>query len=127
MEPSQTHDFDLRVRHAFFAEGRNIGKRDTMLELAREASLDLSRFVQLFDSDESQAFVLAEAKLGKERFRVRGTPTIMLSNGTRLRLAMAFPHMRGRKIVAVDHLPCHGEGCLEATRILFEQALKRAA
>jgi regulator of nucleoside diphosphate kinase len=45
MEPSQTHDFDLRVRQAFFAEGRNIGKRDTMLELAREASLDRSVIV----------------------------------------------------------------------------------
>lgn len=127
MEPSQTHDFDLRVRHAFFAEGRNIGKRETMLELAREASLDLSRFVLLFDSDESQSSVLAEARLGKEQFHVRGTPTLMLSNGARLRLAMAFPHIRGRKIVAIDRLPCHGEGCLDATRALFEQALKRAA
>jgi predicted DsbA family dithiol-disulfide isomerase len=125
MEPSEAHDFDLRVRRAFFAEGRNIGKRETMLDLAREASLDVSPFARLLDSDDSRASVLEEAKLGKERFGVRGTPSIMLSDGTRLHHAMAFPHLHERKIVSVDRLPCYAEGCLESTRNLFEQALKR--
>jgi predicted DsbA family dithiol-disulfide isomerase len=126
MEPNKVHDFDLRVRRAFFAEGRNIGKRETMLDLAGEASLDISLFTRLLDSDDSRASVLKEAKLGKEHFGVRGTPSIMLSDGTRLRHVMAFPHLRERKIVAVDRLPCHAESCMESTRNLFEQALKRA-
>ncbi len=125
MEPNEVHDFDLRVRRAFFAEGRNIGKRETMLDLAREASLDVPSFARLLDGDDSRASVLEEARLGKERFGVRGTPSIMLSDGTRLRHAMAFSHLRERKIVSVDRLPCHAEGCLESTRNLFEQALKR--
>ncbi len=124
IQPEQALDFDLRVRRAFFAEGRNIGKRETMLDLAREVHLDLSGLVRLLDSDESRAAVLADGKLGRERFGVRGTPTVMLGDGTRLRLPIAFPHLRARKIVSVDRLPCHSEGCLNATRSLFEQALK---
>ncbi len=121
--PEQVRDFDLRIRRAFFAEGRNIGKRETMQDLAKEADLDVPAFVRLLDGKESRDAVLAEAKLGKERFGVRGTPTLMLSNGTRLRHPIAFPHLRGRKIISVDRLPCHAGGCLDATRDLFEQAL----
>jgi len=126
MEPNKVHAFDLRIRRAFFAESRNIGKRETMLDLAREASLDVSMFSRLLDSDDSRAAVLKEAKLGRELYGVRGTPTIMLSDGTRLRHAIAFPHLRQRKIIAVDRLPCYSEDCLQSTRQLFERALKRA-
>ncbi len=125
--PEAVHDFDLRIRRAFFAEGRNIGTRDTMLDLARDAEIDLPTFEHLYDSDDSSFAIVEEGKLGKERFRVRGTPTIMLYDGTRLRLPIAFPHLRQRKIVSVDPLPCHAEGCLEATRALFEEALEHAA
>jgi hypothetical protein len=31
--------------------------------------------------------------------------------------------MRERAVVAVGRLPCHGSGCLDATRALFERAL----
>ncbi len=124
LEPNLVHDFDLRIRRAFFAEGRNIGKRETMLALAAEAGLDLQPFRRLLDSDQSREAVVAESRLGKKQFHVRGTPTIMLSNGIRLRHPLAFPHFRNGKIVSVDSLPCHGQGCLDATRALFEEALK---
>ncbi len=127
MQPEEVHDFDLRIRWAFFAEGRNIGKREAMLDLAKEARLDVSTFTRLFDSNESRESILSEGKLGKERFGVRGTPTITLSDGTRLRHPIAFPHLRERKIASVDRLPCHSEGCLDATRALFEKALKHGS
>lgn len=127
IEPRRVHDFDLRIRRAFFAQGRNIGKRETMLDLASEAGLDLTVFARLMDSDESRTSVLAEARIGKEQFHVRGTPTLMLPNGRRLRHPMAFPRLRERRIVSVDRLPCYGQDCLDATRDLLEQALKPAA
>jgi predicted DsbA family dithiol-disulfide isomerase len=34
-------EFDLRIRRAFFSEGRNIGQREVMLDLAHEAGLDM--------------------------------------------------------------------------------------
>jgi predicted DsbA family dithiol-disulfide isomerase len=120
-------ELDLRVRRAFFGEGRNIGRRDVLLDLAREIGLDLRAFERDFASPAARAAVLEESRLGRERFQVRGTPTLMLPNGTRLDLPVAFPTIRNRKIVAVRPLPCIGEGCLDATRALFVQALEAAA
>ncbi|MBI3175342.1 MAG: DsbA family protein [Chloroflexi bacterium] len=118
-------DFDLRIRRAFFAEGRNIGKREVMLDLAREANLDMEYFTRLFNSDQPHVAVLEEGKLGKEKFGVRGTPTVMLSDGTKLRHKMSYPNIQNGKIISVEKLPCCGEGCYEATRGLFESALKK--
>jgi predicted DsbA family dithiol-disulfide isomerase len=124
MEPSQSLDFDLRIRRAFFYEGRNIGKRETMLDLAQEASLDLSAFTRLLDSEASLEEVAKEGKIGKEQFHVRGTPTLMISNGKRLRHPIAYPRFKDRKIISVDRLTCIAEGCMDITRGFFEQAIK---
>lgn len=118
------HEFDLRIRRAFFAEGRNIGQREVMLDLAREASLDMDDFTRHFNSGEARAAILEEGRLGKERYGVRGTPTIMLDDGTKLRHPMAYAKIRDGKILSVGKLPCCGEDCYEATRELFERALK---
>jgi len=56
---------------------------------------------------------------------VRGTPTVMLSDGTKLRHKMSYPNIQNGKIISVGKLPCCGEGCYEATRGLFESALKK--
>lgn len=117
-------DFDLRIRRAFFAESRNIGKREVMLDLAREANLDMERFTRLFNSDQPRAAVLEEGKLGKEKFGVRGTPTIMLSDGAKLRHPLAYANIQHEKIISVGKLPCCGEGCYDLTRDLFEKALQ---
>ena len=61
--------------------------------------------------------------LGQERYRVRGTPTLMLGDGTKLRHPIAYPQMRGASVVGVSPLPCHGEECIAATRDFFERAL----
>ena len=116
--------YDLRIRQAFFAESRNIGRRDVLLALAEEVGLAMPAFVRAFDSGVARAAILEERQVGQEQYRVRGTPTLMLADGTRLRPPIAFPVMRERKVVAVGKLPCCGEGCLEATRALVEQALQ---
>lgn len=117
-------EFDLRIRQAFFAEGRNIGRREVMLDLARETGLDMDAFARPFNNGEALAAVLEEGKLGKEHFNVRGTPTLMLSDGTKLRHPLAFPNIKGGKIVSVGRLPCCGDGCYNATRDFFVRALQ---
>lgn len=119
-------DYDLRLRRAFFAQSRNIGRREVLLDLAREAGLDLARFDHDFAGEEARSTVLAERKLGRERYGVGGTPTPMLPDGTALVAPLAEPRMRERKIVAVGRLPCYGDACLDATRALFERALAMA-
>lgn len=117
-------DFDLRIRRAFFAEGRNIGRREVMLELVREAGLDIEHFERCFNHGEARRAVLEEGRLGKELYNVRGTPTIMLSDGTKLRHPMAYPNIQDGQILSVGKLPCCGEGCYQITREFFERALK---
>jgi protein-disulfide isomerase-like protein with CxxC motif len=115
--------FDLRVRRAFFAEGRNIGRRDVLREIADETGLDGARFARDFASGQARPAVIDEARIGRERYQVRGTPTLMLADGTRIRHPMAFPRMEDRTIVAVPALACCGQACLDATRALIEQAV----
>ena len=117
------HDYDLRVRRAFFAEGRNIGRPQVLLEVAEETGLDARHFERAFKSGEAREAVLEECRSGNERYRVRGTPTMMLPEGTRLRHPITFPTIKERKVVGVKPLACCGEGCLDATRDLFEEAL----
>lgn len=116
-------DFDMRVRRAFFAEGRNIGNPEVLREIAGEAGLDLDRFDRDLASGEARPAIVEEARLGREQYRVRGTPTLMLANGTKLRHPLAYPDMEGNQVVSVAALPCCREGCLEATREVIERAL----
>jgi len=117
-------NYDLRVRQAFFAEGRNIGRWDVLRQIAEETGLDCQRFDQDVAGGAARAAVVEEARLGRERYRVRGTPTLMLATGTKLRHPIAYPRMEERQVVAVAALPCCGAGCLDATRAVIEQALQ---
>ncbi len=120
------HDFSLRIRRAFFAQGRNIGRRDVLLELAREAGLDMPRFSRDLEGSQAHDAVLAEGRLGKEQYGVSGTPTVMLTDGTRLGLPQVEPEMQDGKVISMGRLPCCGESCYAATRELFEEAMRHA-
>ncbi|HEY5088184.1 MAG TPA: DsbA family protein [Gemmatimonadaceae bacterium] len=114
---------DLKIRRAFFGESRNIGRRNVLLEIARDIELDFTRFERDFASPSARAAVRGEAALGREQYHVRGTPTLMLSDGTRLRTPIAMAKIRNRRIVSVPPLTCFGDACVDATRALFEAAL----
>jgi len=118
------HAYDMQIRKAFFARGRNIAKREVLFEIAEETGLEIHQFVQLFDSRTARQHILDEGQLGLDRYRVHGTPTLMLADGTKLRHPIAYPNMVGDKIIKVGILPCHGEGCLDITRGFFEKALQ---
>ncbi|MCC6315748.1 MAG: DsbA family protein, partial [Thermomicrobiales bacterium] len=116
-------DYDLRVRRAFFAESRNIGRRDVLEALAAEAGLDMDRFARDFASGEARPAIEEELRLGRERYNVRGTPTLMLPDSTKLRHPLAYPEMEDRIVTGIAPLPCCGEACIEATRALVARAL----
>jgi predicted DsbA family dithiol-disulfide isomerase len=119
-------DYDLRIRTAFFGQGRNIGDPQVLREIAAEASLDMVRFDRDVGSPEARPAVIEESRVGREEFKVRGTPTLVLGDGTRVRLPFSHPTLRERKVVAVSPLPCVGEGCDAAIRAIFEQAIESA-
>jgi protein-disulfide isomerase-like protein with CxxC motif len=96
-----------------------------LLELAEAVGLNMAQFTQAFDNGAARAAVLEECRLGREQYKVRGTPTLMLADGSKLRSPIAYPVMQEHRIVRVQKLPCCGEGCLTATRELFERALRQ--
>jgi predicted DsbA family dithiol-disulfide isomerase len=123
---AERHDIDLRIRRAFFAESRNIGRPEVMREIAEEAGLDLRRFERDMADPTLRAEVLDEAHRGYDAYDVRGTPTLMLENGTVLQHAFATADFEDDRISAVQPLPCCGDGCLDATRNLITMALEPA-
>jgi hypothetical protein len=66
MEPTQVQYFDVRICRALFNKCGNLEKREIMRDLGRKASLDVSSFNRLLDSNESRGSILAQASLGKE-------------------------------------------------------------
>ncbi|MDN5696816.1 MAG: DsbA family protein [Rubrobacter sp.] len=116
-------DYDLRVRRAFFAESHNIGRLEVLLKLAAEAGLETESFARALGSSEAREAVLEEARMSKGRYKVRGTPTPVLGDGTKMKHPIAFSRLKKRRVVGVGELPCYGESCLVQTRELFEQAL----
>ena len=116
-------DYDFRVRRAFFAEGRNIGRRSELLDIAYEAGLDVKLFRARWDSGAARAAVLADAADGRTRYKIRQTPALMLADGTPITLPLAVPRVRNRHIVAMSPLPCVGHGCDGEMRRTIERAL----
>src|SRR5207237_2935671 len=121
--PVAAMEYDLRVRRAFFGEARNIGRPQVLFDLAREAELDLTRFQAQWESGAARAAVLAEATLGRERYGVRGTPTLTLADGTHLKVPIAFPRLENRRIVGIRKLPCVGAGCDEEIQLLYARGM----
>lgn len=120
-------DYDLRIRHAFFAESRNIGRREVLIELAEAVGLNMAEFLRAFDGGTAREAVLKEGGLGREQYGVRGTPSLMLADGSRLKPPLAFPKFVGDRIVSIGQLPCHGAECYAATDALFDRALHEHA
>ena len=120
------YEFDLRVRSAFFAESRNIGRREVILAIARDSDLDFPRFERDFGDASLREEVLAEGRAGYDQFGVRGTPTLMLEDGTLLEIPMAEPHFEDGKVAAVKTPPCIGQGCNDAVRAIFERAARQS-
>lgn len=116
------HALDMRVRRAFFAESRNIGKPEVLLELVRELGGDAAHVTRAFADDAVRAAVEQEFALGRTRYGVRGTPTLMLDDGTRVELPIAFPRIARGRITGVRPQTCLGDDCRAATRALFERA-----
>jgi predicted DsbA family dithiol-disulfide isomerase len=118
-------NLDLAVRRAFFGESRNIGDRSVLLDIARATGLDFKQFERDFASPAAHAAVVEEGRIGREQYRVRGTPTMMLSDGTRLHTPLTIARIRNRRIVSVPPLTYIGDARIDATRALFEEAIEQ--
>jgi predicted DsbA family dithiol-disulfide isomerase len=68
------------MRHAFFAEGRDVSAWGTHEEIAEGLGIDFPRVEAKIRSGEAMAFLDADLKLGQE-LGVAGSPTFVMNEG----------------------------------------------
>ncbi len=73
--------FNWSVRRAFFADSRCVSLRHVLIDVAREAGLDLAQFVRDFDSGDYKYRVIAESDEGWNVLKIKGSPTLVLPSG----------------------------------------------
>jgi predicted DsbA family dithiol-disulfide isomerase len=73
--------FNWAVRRAFFAESRCIALRHILIDIAREAGLDVAQFASDFDSGRYKHLVIQESERGWNILKVKGSPTLVLPSG----------------------------------------------
>jgi predicted DsbA family dithiol-disulfide isomerase len=122
-DETAAHRLDLRIRRAFFAESANLSRPGLYPDLAREVGLEMPAFDRLFESSQPRAAVLAEGRLGKEKYGVSGTPTVMGADGKHMQVPLSEPHKEDGLILSIPPLTCCGETCYAAIRALFEQVM----
>lgn len=77
------------LRHAFFAQSRNIALRHEIMAIAREVAaesgaLDPGQFKVDWDVGQTKAAVIAESRRGWRELKLQGSPTFILPDGRRL-------------------------------------------
>ncbi len=73
--------FNWAVRRAFFAESRCISLRHILIDIAREAGLDVAQFTSDLDSGRCKHLVMQESERGWNTLKVKGSPTLILPSG----------------------------------------------
>lgn len=90
----------LRLYEAFFTRSVNIARRDELLEVVREAPVDLDRLIADVDSGAGRDAVIADYREALAGHAVRAIPTVIVEGGRRLTGLVDLPTYR--KAVAAD-------------------------
>jgi predicted DsbA family dithiol-disulfide isomerase len=86
------------IFHAYFGEGRDIGRIDVLVELAAGVGLDPTETRVVLDVDTYSAEISAARGLG-ERLGIEGVPALVLGEGAAAELllgAYPAPELRAR-------------------------------
>ena len=77
--------YNWRLRHAFFAEGRNISLRHELMALAEqiaaEGYIHMPRFTMEFDAGRYKRTIIAECWDGWRQLHLAGSPTLVMPDG----------------------------------------------
>ena len=83
--PGKAFDLDYRIRRAFYYESRWIHLRNTLLEIAGEAGLEMDRLTEDFDTGRYKARVMIDCnealRKRDEEDKPMTSPTLILPNG----------------------------------------------
>ncbi len=84
-DPVKAFDLDYRIRRGFYYESRWIHLRNTLLDIAGEAGLDMDRLTEDFDTGRYKARVMLDCNEALRKRDEEGksmtSPTLILPNG----------------------------------------------
>jgi predicted DsbA family dithiol-disulfide isomerase len=72
----------LGLYRAFFTQGRNIANPAEVVDVVREAGLDMDRFLADYESGTARAWVLKDYEEAVTRVGVRAIPTVIVNGET---------------------------------------------
>jgi len=87
----------LALYEAFFTRGVNIGRPEKVLEVVREAGLDMERFQADYETGQAREWVLADYEEAVRTHGVRAIPTVLFDGK---RIVGAVPLEEYRRLLA---------------------------
>jgi predicted DsbA family dithiol-disulfide isomerase len=76
--PEAFERMHLKLFEAFFTGGINIGRREEIVEVARQAGLDMECFLRDYQRGDQRDRILAEHREAVGRYGVRAIPTVII-------------------------------------------------
>ncbi len=127
-DPERARAFDLKIRRAFFYEGRRIDEEDVLCEIASESGLDPAPIRADLAGRTYKETVIADYK---EAMRLRDedglpmtSPTLFLGSGEVIHNPYATEKkIENGKITEVHAPPAYGEAVYEGFRGILSRAL----
>lgn len=122
-------EMSWRLRNAFFEHSRTICMRHELARAAREASLDVDRFLADWDSGRIRELVLTDSRRGWDELKVPGSPTFVLPSGKQVpnpgawQVTWAKDHLG---VESVDKDVCPDGDCLRPFRAMLDEAAEGA-
>jgi len=83
--PKHVWRYFKAVQHAFYAEGRNVVRTDTLARLAEQQGLPRPEFETAFESTQMREATRADFEQS-QAWGIRGFPTLLAQSGDRLQL-----------------------------------------
>lgn len=88
--PEAFERLHLGLFRAFFQEGVNIGTPGEVIEVARQADLDMDRFLRDYETGSQRNRVLEEHQQAVAQYGVRAIPTIIIGEASPIVGAVPF-------------------------------------
>jgi len=101
-------EFAWRLRDAFFSSADNISDHEVRAEIAEELGLPLNRLIEMINSGEAFAALRLDDE-ARERYKVPGSPTLVLNEGRQLLYGNVGYRIMEANIRELLHNPAHGE------------------
>lgn len=76
--PEALERMHLSLFKAFFEEGRNIGRPEEVVDVARRAGLDMARFLDEYQQGSQRQKVLEEHKQAVTQYGIHAIPTVVI-------------------------------------------------